>query len=102
MLALVVRIDLVNEAAAAPFDALLAEMVGEVTAHEPGALVYAVHTVEGEPLARVLYEVYADEAAFQAHQDAAYFKAFLAARTPLMAQRRGERLSVVAAKGLDA
>ena len=61
-----------------------------------------MHTVEGEPLARVLYEVYADEAAFQAHQDAPYFKAFVAARTPLMAQRRGERLDVLAAKGLDA
>ena len=102
MLALVVRIDLVSEEATATFDALLAEMVGEVTANEPGALVYAVHTVDGEPLARVLYEVYADEAAFQAHQDAAYFKAFVAARTPLMAQRRGERLTVITAKGLDA
>ena len=101
MLALVVRIDLVSGEAAATFDALLSEMVGEVRAHEPGALVYAVHTVDDEPLARVLYEVYADQEAYQAHQDAHYFKEFVAARAPLMAARRGERLTVMAAKGLD-
>jgi quinol monooxygenase YgiN len=101
MLALVVRIDLVSGEAAATFDALLSEMVGEVRAHEPGALVYAVHTVEDEPLARVLYEVYADQEAFQLHQDTHYFKEFVAARAPLMASRRGERLTVMAAKGLD-
>ena len=101
MLALVVRIDLVDGASAATFDTLVRELVGEVTANEPGALVFAVHTVEEEPLARVFYEVYADEAAFQAHQETAYFKAFVAARMPLMAQRRGERLTVTAAKGLE-
>jgi quinol monooxygenase YgiN len=100
MVVLVVRLDLRDDEAAAAMDALLADLVREVTANEPGALVYAVHTVEDEPLARVLYEVYADQEAFQAHQDAAYFKAFLEARTPLLAGRRGERLTVVAAKGL--
>jgi quinol monooxygenase YgiN len=102
VLALVVRFDLVSEASAATFDALVRELVGEVTANEPGALVYAVHTVEGEPLARVLYEVYADEEALRVHQESAYLKAFLDARTPLLASRRAERLAVTAAKGVVA
>jgi quinol monooxygenase YgiN len=100
MVALVVRLDVHDEAAATVLDALLAGLVREVTTSEPGALVYAVHAVEGEPLARVLYEVYADEDAFRQHQEAPYFQAFLEARTPLLAGRRAERLAVAAAKGL--
>jgi quinol monooxygenase YgiN len=100
MLALVVRLDMHDDEAAVAMDALLRDLVREVTANEPGALTYVVHAVEGEPLARVLYEVYADEEAFQAHQEAPYFQAFLEARTPLLAGRRAERLAVAAAKGL--
>jgi quinol monooxygenase YgiN len=100
MVVLVVRLDVHDESAATALDALLTDLVEQVTADEPGALVYAVHTVEGEPLARVIYEVYADEDAFQRHQDAPYFKAFLETRAPLLAARRAERLDVLAAKGL--
>jgi quinol monooxygenase YgiN len=101
MIAMVVRLDVHDGEAAAALDVMLADLAREVTANEPGTLVYVVHTVEGEPLARVLYEVYADEESFQTHQDAAYFQAFLAARAPLMAARRAERLAITAAKGLD-
>ena len=39
-----------------------------VKANEPGTLVYASHTVEGQPLQRIFYELYRDEAAFEAHE----------------------------------
>jgi hypothetical protein len=54
MVGLVVRLEVHDEAAATALDALLTDLVGHVTANEPGALVYVVHTVDGEPLARVL------------------------------------------------
>jgi quinol monooxygenase YgiN len=97
---LVVRLDVHDEAAATALDALLTDLVDQVTANEPGALVYVVHTVEGEPLARMFYELYSDEEAFRQHQETPYFKAFVAARAPLLAARRAERLGVAAAKGL--
>jgi quinol monooxygenase YgiN len=100
MVGLVVRLDVHDEAAGTALDALLADLVEQVTANEPGALVFVVHTVQGEPLARIFYELYADEDAFRRHQETPYFRAFVAARTPLLAARRAERLDVAAAKGL--
>ena len=83
--ALVVRFDVHDEASAARFDELTAEVVAAIAAHEPGTLVYATHVVRGEPLARVFYEVYADEAAFAAHEQAPHVVAFHAAKAPLLA-----------------
>jgi quinol monooxygenase YgiN len=100
MIALVVRFDLLDEEAATRFDALATELIAQITANEPGALVYASHTVDGQPLARLFYEAYVDRDAFQAHQDAEHTKTFLAARTPLLADRRVEVLTPVIAKGL--
>jgi quinol monooxygenase YgiN len=100
MIALVVRFDLLDEEAAARFDALAGELIARIGANEPGALVYASHTVDGEPLARVFYEAYVDRDAFRAHQDAEHTKAFLAARTPLLAGRRMEVLTPVVTTGL--
>ncbi|TML28163.1 MAG: antibiotic biosynthesis monooxygenase [Actinobacteria bacterium] len=100
MYALAVRFDVRDEEADAQFDALARNLVEQIEANEPGTLLYATHTIEGEPLARLFYEVYADEDAFQAHQDAEYVKAFLTARVPLLADRRVERLRPAFAKGL--
>jgi quinol monooxygenase YgiN len=100
MIALVVRFDLLDEEAAARFDVLAGELITRVGADEPGALVYASHTVDGEPLARLFYEAYVDREAFQAHQDAEHTKAFLAARAPLLAGRRLEVLTPTVATGL--
>jgi quinol monooxygenase YgiN len=100
VIALVVRFDLLDEPAAARFDALAAGLIAQVSVNEPGALVYASHTVDGEPLARVFYEAYRDRDAFQAHQDAAHTKAFLAARAPLLAERRIEFLTPTVTTGL--
>ena len=100
MFALAVRFEVHDEQAAAQFDALAHDLVEHIKAKEPGTLLYVTHTIESEPLARLFYEVYADEDAFQAHQDAEYVEAFLTARVPLLADRRIERLRPAFAKGL--
>lgn len=77
---LVVRFALRDEDAAAAFDALCARTLEGIKAHEPGTLAYVVHVPEGEPLVRVFYELYADRAAFEMHEDQPHTKHFLAER----------------------
>ncbi len=77
---LVVRFTLRDEAAAAGFDELVAQTLPEIRKHEPGTLAYVVHSVPGEVLTRVFYELYADKAAFEAHEEQEHTKRFLAAR----------------------
>src|SRR5205809_961757 len=62
-LGLVVRFALKHGAGDA-FDRLTSETVEQIRAHEPGTLLYAVHRVEGDPDARLFYELYRDRAAF--------------------------------------
>ncbi|MEH0843552.1 putative quinol monooxygenase [Micromonospora sp. CPCC 205711] len=100
MIALVVRFDIRDEESAAGFDALTRQAVAQIRAAEPGTLVYATHRVADEPLARVFYEVYADEAAFQAHEQAPHVIAFHAAKDPLVAAQRVEFLEPDVSKGL--
>jgi len=101
MFALVVRFDIRDEQAALRFDELTAEVVEQIKKHEPGTLVYATNAVEGEPLARVFFEVYADrEFAFKAHEEADHVKAFHAAKNPLLVDHRVEFLFPGAGKGL--
>lgn len=85
MIGLVVRFDLRDGVAAARFDGLAATVVERIRAAEPGTLVYATHTVAGEPLARVFYEVYADDAAFDAHEEAPHVREFHAAKADCLA-----------------
>ena len=85
MIVLVVRFDVRDEAAAALFDRLTDEAVARIRAREPGTLVYATHAVREAPLARVFYEVYADEAAFRAHEEAAHVIEFHRRKAPLLA-----------------
>jgi quinol monooxygenase YgiN len=101
MYALVVRFDIRDERGAREFDALTARAVEEITAKEPGTLVYATHAIEGEPLARVFYEAYRDRDAFQEHEDAQHVKDFHAAKNPLLVgEHRVEFLAPGPAKGL--
>jgi quinol monooxygenase YgiN len=101
MFALVVRFDIRDAEAAAQFDALTSQAVEQIEANEPGTLVYATHQIQGEPLARVFYEVYADKAAFQAHEQAEHVKAFHAAKDPLLAgEARAEFLTPGPVKGV--
>ncbi|MFB7637138.1 putative quinol monooxygenase [Streptomyces sp. NPDC056149] len=78
--ALVVRFTLRDESAAAKFDELCARTLPGIKAKEPGTLAYVTHTPEGEPLVRVFYELYADRAAFDAHETQPHTKNFLAER----------------------
>ncbi|MBO3737758.1 putative quinol monooxygenase [Actinoplanes flavus] len=77
---LVVRFELRDEAAAAAFDALVSETEPEIERLEPDTLAYVVHTVPAEPLVRVFYELYADRAAFDFHEEQPHTKRFLAER----------------------
>ena len=100
--ALIVRFDLHDTDAAAAFDALVAEVLPQITAHEPGTLVYATHAVEDEPLARVFYEVYADRDAHRAHEAAPHTAHFLATKERYVSSSRVDFLDSPVGKGVAA
>ncbi len=102
MIGLYVRFDIRDEESARLFDELTADVVARISAEERGTLVYATHAVRGEPLSRVFYEVYADEAAFQAHEQAAHVIEFHARKDPLLVGRRVEFFTPGPAIGLPA
>ena len=93
MFALVVRFDLVDEQAAQRFDALVADLLPQITAHEPGTLSYLVHTVVEAPLSRVFYECYRDRVAFDEHEAQPHTRHFLDARETVLAGKRVEFLT---------
>jgi quinol monooxygenase YgiN len=53
---------------AAEFDRLAAQAAENVSLHEPDTLVYVMHVVPKAPMQRIIYEIYRDHAAFEAHQ----------------------------------
>ncbi|MER8162978.1 antibiotic biosynthesis monooxygenase [Streptomyces sp. NPDC094472] len=75
--ALVARFELRDEAGADAFDALVEQMLADIKVHEPGTLAYIVHTVPDEPLTRIFYELYEDQAAFDRHQEQPHAQYFL-------------------------
>lgn len=79
-LGLVVRFTL-KPGAESEFDSLIAETVRQIARHEPGTLVYACHTDdEARPSTRVFYELYADRAAFERHEEQPHVQHFLTER----------------------
>lgn len=100
MFALVVRFNLESQEKAAAFDALVADTVTAITEHEPGTLVYATHTVNDEPLARIFYEVYRDRAAFDDHEQQPHTRRFLEQRSEYVESFRVEFLTPTPVKGL--
>ncbi|HET7504908.1 MAG TPA: putative quinol monooxygenase [Kofleriaceae bacterium] len=56
--------------------ALLAEQAAAVRAAEPGCLVYRPHRSTKDPDVFVFYEMYQDDAAFDAHRKAPHLTAF--------------------------
>jgi quinol monooxygenase YgiN len=72
-----------HEGAEDAFDALIAETLPGIEAHEPGTLVYVVHAVEGEPQQRIFYELYRDREAFEEHERQPHTRRFLAEREAL-------------------
>jgi quinol monooxygenase YgiN len=76
---LVVRFELL-EGHEEVFDTLTAETVARIRAEEPGTLSYIVHTEPASPGIRVFYELYRNEAAFEAHEEGAHVQRFLSER----------------------
>jgi quinol monooxygenase YgiN len=101
MIGLMVRFTCKDPESAEGFDQLVAETVPLVRQHEPGTVVYAVHSVEGKPLERVFYELYRDQAALDAHQEQEHTRRFLAERDQYLAAREADRLSLLTGKGTD-
>ncbi|HEY7880256.1 MAG TPA: antibiotic biosynthesis monooxygenase [Streptosporangiaceae bacterium] len=58
------------------FDAMMGSVTEQVRAGEPGTLVFIVHAVPSAPQQRILYEVYRDRDAYQAHQQQPYLMRF--------------------------
>ncbi|MCS0635863.1 antibiotic biosynthesis monooxygenase [Streptomyces sp. LP05-1] len=77
---LVVRFTLRDAEAAEAFDALVTKVLEGIRAQEPGTLAHVVHAVAGEPHARLFYELYADRAAFDHHEQQEHTRHFLKER----------------------
>jgi len=60
--------------------ALLVEQAKAVRAAEPGCSIYRVHQSVDDPHLFFFYEVYVDQAAFDAHRDAPHVMPFRARR----------------------
>ncbi|MFD6066620.1 MULTISPECIES: putative quinol monooxygenase [Amycolatopsis] len=100
MIALYVRFVLKDEAAAVGFDELVARTTPLIEAREPGTLQYVVHLVADAPLSRAFYEVYADQAAFSAHERQPHVKQFMAERQQYLASYQVDFLAPAGGKGL--
>lgn len=86
-----------REGHAEAFDELMRKTVADINRHEPGTLTYVVHTVEGEPLRRIFYELYANQAAFEDHERQPHTIRFLEQREQHVAETIVDRLGVVTA-----
>ncbi len=95
---LVVRFTLRDQEAATAFDDLCVDTLEGIKAQEPGTLTYVTHIPVDEPLVRVFYELYADRAAFEAHEEQPHTKRFLAEREQYLAGVDVTFLNAVAGK----
>jgi quinol monooxygenase YgiN len=81
--ALVVRFT-VREGSEEAFDRLVAQTASGIREREYNTLIYACHTVEGQPRQRIFYELYRNRAAFEEHEAHEHVRRFLAERTALL------------------
>ena len=70
------------------FLARLRQHRANVLAHEPGCLRFDILLAEAEGDELVLYELYRDEDALKAHDDAPYFQAYREDTAVMIASRR--------------
>ena len=98
MFGLCVRFTCKDETSAKEYDRLVAETIEAIKVHEPGTLVYASHLVDGQPLQRIFYELYRDRAAFDAHEQSAHTRRFLAEREPLLESKAVDFLALADGK----
>jgi quinol monooxygenase YgiN len=99
MLALSVRFTCHDQAAAEAYDRLVAETITGIRDGEPGTIVYAVHTVDGQPLQRIHDELYRDQAAFEAHEAAPHTRRYLAERSAYLAATEVDWLTLQTGTG---
>lgn len=85
----------------AEFDELTRRTAAEIRTCEPGTLAYLCHTVEGEPQQRIFYELYQDQAAFDAHEQQPHIRRFLQAREEFLESFEVDFLPVFEGKPLD-
>jgi quinol monooxygenase YgiN len=100
MFGLVVRFTCKDAQSADAFDQLVEGTVERIKAGEPGTLVYASHRVDGEPLQRIFYELYADRAAFDAHEQQEHTRRFLSLRGNYLASVEVDFLDYLVGKGM--
>jgi len=85
-----------NEGSGDAVAALLAEMV-PFAKNEPGCKAYIVNRAVDDPNTFLLYEQYADAAAFDAHRENPDFQRIIISEVvPLLAERSREIFDVVA------
>ena len=60
----------------AEFEAAAKEMIATVRTAEPGTLAYILHKNSKDPTEFIYYELYQDQAAFDAHGKTDHMKAF--------------------------
>jgi quinol monooxygenase YgiN len=101
MFGLIVRFFCRDEQAAEAFDRLVEQTAPGIRDKEPGTLLYASHTVAGEPLQRIFYEMYADRAAFEAHELQEHTRRFLDQRRQYLTGHEVDFLTPITAKGLE-
>ena len=101
MFGLAVRFTCKDSASAEAFDKLVGETVPQIREREPGTLIYAVHTVEGQPLQRIFYELYRDRDAFQAHEAQPHTRRMLAEREQYLSGVEVDFLTLQTGKGTD-
>ncbi|HSN11066.1 MAG TPA: antibiotic biosynthesis monooxygenase [Propionibacteriaceae bacterium] len=98
MFAIAVRFDLKDDESARKFDALAEDALEGIKESEPETLVYAVHTVDGAPLARLFYEVYTSPEAHAFHGANERTRAFLSQIDVLTSNIRDEFLGAPVGK----
>jgi quinol monooxygenase YgiN len=86
------------DAGADEFDRLAEQVVDQVRTGEPDTLAYVVHGVPSAPLQRILYQLYADRAAYDRHQERPYVAEFESRRRPLVLATNVIELGVRQAK----
>lgn len=86
------------DAGADEFDRLAEQVVEQVRTGEPDTLAYVVHGVPSAPLQRILYQLYADRAAYDRHQERPYVADFETRRRPLVLATNVIELGVRQAK----
>jgi quinol monooxygenase YgiN len=69
---------------AAEFDEVAERAAEAVRAMEPDTLVYVLHVVPKAPMQRIIYEIYRNRGAFEAHERQPHIRKFVADRADLV------------------